>query len=67
MVPIISTDELKELIDIKGDYILIDVREPHELRHGTIPTSTNIPPKELVESLKRLKLNDNIIFYCRTG
>ena len=54
-VPIISTDELKELIDKKEDYILVDVREPDEIKeYGKIPTSINIPLGELKEKLMDL-------------
>jgi len=79
-VPIITLDELKQLIDAKGDYVLIDVREEDELRHGMIPTAKHIPLGEVEWALQTSSLtfetkykflqpkkSDNLIFHCRTG
>ena len=74
----ISTEELKRLIDEKGNYVLIDVREPTELHYGIIPTARNIPLREIQFILSQLNESelkekykfskeDNLIFYCRTG
>ena len=64
---IISTENLKDLIDNEGDYKLIDVREPYELIHGVIPTSKNIPLNSIKDQLQNFNKDDNLIFYCRTG
>lgn len=64
---IISTNELKELIDNKVDFILIDVREQNELGFGMIPTAIHIPLGNLTNDLNKFDKDDNIIFYCRTG
>jgi rhodanese-related sulfurtransferase len=75
----ITRNELKKLIDSKEDYILIDLREKDELKHGIIPTSKNISVQEIESALKldeekfakKYKFNLNkksrIIFYCRSG
>ena len=76
----ISLNELKELIDDKKNYILIDVRNKDELSFGVIPTSVNIPLPEFEFSFElnddefkkkfgfpKIKKDDNLIFYCRTG
>lgn len=77
---IITTDELRELIDLNNKYLLIDVRERDELKHGVIPTSKNIPLSEFKKALlmsenefimkynfeKPLK-SELLIVYCRTG
>ena len=65
--PIISTDELRKLIDNNGDYVLIDVREPSELEYGMIPSAINIPLDDIEFGIGRFDKNDNLIFYCRTG
>ncbi|MEK6952450.1 MAG: rhodanese-like domain-containing protein [Nanoarchaeota archaeon] len=65
--PIISTDELRELIDNSGNYVLIDVREPSELEYGMIPSAINIPLDDIEFGIERFDKNDNLIFYCRTG
>ena len=76
----ISLNELKELIDNKKDYVLIDVRNKDELVFGVIPTSVNIPLPEFEFAFDlnedefekkfgfpKFKKDDNLIFYCRTG
>jgi len=67
MTKTITRDELKKLIDEKGEYILVDVREPFELTHGIIPTSKNIPMGQFPEALDQFNKQDRIIFYCRSG
>ena len=73
-LPTITLDELKHLI---GDCVLIDVREPHELVYGMIPTAHNIPLGEVPEALSMspeafqqkygFSLKGTLVFYCRTG
>jgi len=75
----VSRDELKELIDKKGSYVLIDVREEDELVHGMIPTAKHLPMSEFAEAWKlsseefskkygfAVSKKDRIIFYCRSG
>ena len=77
---VISRDEVKKLIDTKGDYVLIDVREKEELEYGMIPTAQNIPLQEIEQAFslseQEFKKKYNfpqpqkeglVIFYCRTG
>jgi len=78
-IPVISLRELWEMIDNKRDYVLIDVREQHELSHGMIPTAKCVPLSDFAEALAlspeefrqkygfELSAEDNLIFYCRTG
>ena len=76
----IRLKDLKELIDNKKNYVLIDVRGKEELAFGVIPTSVNIPLPEFEYALDlnedeftrkfgitKFKKDDNLIFYCRTG
>ena len=79
MAPVISTNELIKIMNLKEDYVLIDVREPEELVNGMIPTAKNIPledfelifgesPAELQRKYGlKLEKTTKIIFYCRTG
>ena len=80
MEHIISQEDLKAYMATGEGYILIDVRNKDELIHGMIPTAKNIPLPELqqafqldVESFKekygfeKMKPEDNLIFYCRSG
>jgi len=79
-VSIISREDLKNMIDSKEGYVLIDVREPYEIeKYGAIPTSHNVPlgqiPQDLELSEKDFEkkygfeINKEIklIFYCRSG
>lgn len=77
---IITTEELKKLIDGKKDFVLIDVRRQDELHYGMIPTAHHIPLHDIEEvfdldeqSFKKKygftkptpkKL---IVVYCRSG
>jgi rhodanese-related sulfurtransferase len=76
----ITTEELKEMIDNKEDYILIDVRNKEELEHGMIPTAKHLYLDEIEEAFKlseeefENKYNFKkpskeklIILHCRTG
>ena len=77
---IISRDEVKKLIDTKGNYVLIDVREKEELAYGMIPTAHNVPLHELEYAFELLpgdfekkygfakpSKEECVMFYCRTG
>ncbi len=50
----------------KGVY-LVDVRDPHEFKAGSISGSVNIPVDKLEKSLDRLPKDKPIIFVCGTG
>ena len=80
MIPIISTQELKKLIDKKEKYVLIDVREKEELQHGMIPTAHNVPLSEFLDAMELDEISfhekydfpkpskkDKLILHCRSG
>lgn len=77
---IITRDELKELLDKKGNYVLIDVRQEEELAYGMIPTAHSVPLHEFEDAFnfsqeefkahyhfKKPSKEDTIIIHCRTG
>jgi glyoxylase-like metal-dependent hydrolase (beta-lactamase superfamily II)/rhodanese-related sulfurtransferase len=45
----------------------IDVRDPHEWRHGRIPNTCSIPLSELGFHLEALRGRDSLYLSCRTG
>jgi len=79
-IPTITKAELEELIESETGYVLLDVREDHEVRRtGLIPTAHHVPLDSLFMCLneprkwrptfgfRRPKKIDNLIFYCRMG
>jgi len=65
----INIGELKNLLRVNKDLILLDVRSPQEYREGHLNGATNIPLYEL-EICCDCKLRDKektIIVYCQSG
>lgn len=60
----VSSDELLERIE-QGEVIVLDVRPTEEYEAGHIASALSIPQNELIEKLKSLPKNKEIIAYCR--
>ena len=60
-----------EILEIlkKGQYNLIDVREPMELEmDGFIAEANNIPLGDVTDHIDEIKaLEGDVIFFCRSG
>lgn len=70
--PVISTSDLspvevKSMIDSGEDFILIDVREPHEYQIASIPKATLMPLGQLPMRLSELSKDSNIVCHCKSG
>ena len=65
----LKPDEMKATLDKdkKGEFLLLDVRQPEEYEAGHIPGATLIPLGELETSQGELDRSKKIITYCRTG
>lgn len=69
----ISPTQLKERLDNNDDLVLLDVRDPHELRIANIEDAINlihIPKGELkdrISEIEAFKDKKDIVVYCRTG
>ena len=65
----ISVSELKEMMDAKADFYLIDVREPSEWEIVRIPGSVLIPKQEFLDgrALAKLPQDKQIILHCKSG
>eukprot|EP01080_Neovahlkampfia_damariscottae_P004323 gene4323-7679_t len=76
----ITKKEIKDLIQNKSKYLLIDVRTPDEYNEGAIETSKLIPLQEFPEAMKleadhfedsygfkKPNKEDLVIIYCRSG
>ena len=64
----ITTEELKQKLDNKEDFIFIDVREPHEYEQFNLGAEL-IPLGTLPNSLDKLDPHKDkeIIIHCRSG
>lgn len=65
-VPTISRDELKQKIDQKDKFILVETLAPSYYNHAHLPGAINLPPDQVRELAPKL-LPDTaaeIIVYC---
>jgi adenylyltransferase/sulfurtransferase len=59
--------EVKRKIDAREDFVLIDVREPHEWQICRIPQAKLIPLGELPKRVNELDTADDIVAHCKSG
>ncbi len=59
--------EVKQMIDSGEDFILVDVREPHEYQIASISKATLIPLGQLPIRLSELPKDANIVCHCKSG
>ncbi len=62
----ISVQELNQLIISKGDFQLIDVREPYEVDIAHI-NGELIPLGEIAASFSKIRKDKKVIVHCRSG
>lgn len=69
IIPQISADEVKSVLDHGEELILLDVRTPGELQRGKIPQAINIPVDQIGHMVEQLIPNKNtkVIAYCLSG
>ncbi|MDQ2842022.1 MAG: molybdopterin-synthase adenylyltransferase MoeB [Acidobacteriota bacterium] len=63
----IDANELKAKLDRGDDFLLLDVREPHEYQIARIPGSRLIPLGELPKHLNELDPEADIVAHCKSG
>lgn len=59
--------ELKRKLDRRDNFVLIDVREPHEYQIARIPGARLIPLGELPKHLRELDPNGEYVMQCKSG
>jgi rhodanese-related sulfurtransferase len=65
---IIKPADLKKMIsENKGDFVVVDVRDPAEFKEGHIPGAINIPSETFAAGSGVLPKEKKIIVYCNTG
>jgi len=62
----ITVKELKEKIDRKETFQLIDVREPHEHDYANI-SGELIPMNQIITQKEKIQSDKPVIIYCRSG
>lgn len=66
-IPEISAKELKQKMDRKDKFTLIDVREPSEFQINKIPGAKLIPLGTVAERVSELDSADEIVVHCHFG
>jgi adenylyltransferase/sulfurtransferase len=66
-VPEITCSELKQKIDSKKSFVLVDVREPHEYQISKIAGSTLIPLGEIPKRWQEIPQDQEIVLQCKAG
>lgn len=62
----ITARELKQLVDEKADFQLIDVREEHEFDEANI-NGQLIPMGEVMDRLDEIARDKQVVIHCRSG
>jgi len=62
----ITAKELKQLIDSKADYQLIDVREEYEFDEVNLKGQL-IPMGEVMDNMEKISKDKQVIIHCRSG
>ena len=62
----ISVQELKQLIDNKKNFQLIDVREEYEFDEANI-NGELIPMGEVMDNLDKISKDKQVVIHCRSG
>lgn len=52
---------------VADGYLVIDIREPHELAAGALPDSTNMPLSQLRQRIGAYPRTSRIALICQTG
>lgn len=64
----IGIPDLKLRLDRAGrDFVLLDIREPHELGRGVLPGAVLLPMSQIVMRHRELDPGTEIICYCEHG
>lgn len=62
----ITALELKQLLDSKKDFQLIDVREQYEFDEANINAEL-IPMGEIMDNLDKIAKDKQVVIHCRSG
>ena len=63
----ITQNDAIEFMASEDNWILVDVRAPHEYAQGYIPEAVNIPLDTLPQGVAGLDPKKPVMVYCRSG
>jgi adenylyltransferase/sulfurtransferase len=63
----IEVTEVKRKLDRGDDFLLIDVREPHEHKIASIPGAKLIPLGEFSKHVAEFDPQADIVIHCKSG
>jgi len=63
----IEVKDVKAKLDRGDDFVLIDVREPHEYRIASIPGAKLVPLGQVPQHLNEFDKNADIVIHCKSG
>ncbi|MBL8114976.1 MAG: molybdenum cofactor biosynthesis protein MoeB, partial [Acidobacteria bacterium] len=66
-LPAITVEDLRDRRARGDDFVLLDVRDPHELEISVLPGSVKIPLGELPARVGELSTADEIVVHCKMG
>ena len=64
---VIDPTEVKAKLDRGDDFMLLDVREPHEFQIARIPGAVLMPLGDLPKRLNELQPGRELVAHCKTG
>lgn len=63
----LTPEQFQGELKLNLNRILIDVREPGEVKQGYIAGAKNIPLSQLKQRLGEIPIDKNVYLYCRSG
>jgi sulfur-carrier protein adenylyltransferase/sulfurtransferase len=63
----INVKQLNDQINSDSPPIIIDIREPDELKFSSILSAIHIPMNELNEKIPQYSRDDKLVIMCRSG
>lgn len=63
----LSTEQFREALQKNRNNVLIDVREPNEVKRGYIPGAVNIPLSQFKQRGGEIPAGKSIYLYCQSG
>ncbi len=64
---VLTTAELKQLLDQGGKIMVVDARNPEEYQEGHIPGAINIPVADFAAQSDQLDKKKTIVVTCNSG